>query len=323
MRTSIVVVGALLMCALLPCHIHAVGVDLVFLGVLGNDAPAIEKTFDTRMREALSVNPEYHILDYLASQDFRQRIGFDDFPTVSRRLVEGLRQFNSDSTVFVWVSVTNRMIRPVRRWWVAATALGEMTLRVNMYSLRFKEYAFIGDVTTFAEKSQGLIFFYPLEKGVHVSALDQQEITEKLVAAAAFRSAELITAVVKSEKQKALLVSDSGGMSKYKASSISDMFSVPSVEGANLERGRKREPKTPPPAVEKPAPAKEPDKKPNAASVPKPGTKQDTTGMPASPAKDTAKPSSTTPSSPPSPEKGTQGAQPEKKPANPDSTVSK
>jgi hypothetical protein len=335
MRTSIVVVGALLMCALLPCNVHAIGVDLVFLGVLGNDAPAIEKTFDTRMREALSVNPEYHMLDYLASQDFRQRIGFDDFPTVSRRLVEGLRQFNSDSTVFVWVSVTNRMIHPVRRWWVRASALGEMTLKVNMYSLRFKEYAFIGDVTTSAEKSQGFIFFYPLEKGVHISALDQQEITEKLVAAAAFRSAELITAVVKSEKQKALLVSDSGGMSKYKASSISDMFSVPSVEGANLERGRKREQKTPQPAVEKPASAKEPDKKANAAPVikpAKPAAKQDTTSAPASsaiPAKDTANSSNAKPSAPPSPEKdaqGSQGAQsvqPEKKPANADSAVSK
>jgi hypothetical protein len=334
MRTSAVVVGALLMCALLPCHVHAIGVDLVFLGVLGHDAPAIEKAFDTRMREALSVNPEFRMLDYLASQDFRQRIGFDDFPTVSRRLVEGLRQFNSDSTVFVWVSVKDRSIKPVRRWWVRASACGEMTLTVNMYSLRYKEYAFIGDVTASAEKPQGFIFFYPLEKGVHISALDQQEITERLVAAAAFRSAELVTAVVKSEKQRALLVSDSSGMSRYKATSISDMFNVPSVEGANVERGRKREQKTSPPEnVQKPLPAKEPDKKPSVPAT-KSKAKQDT--IPASapdssalPAKDTTKSSNEKPSAPPSPENGAQGAQSaqgaqtEKKPANPDSAVSK
>jgi hypothetical protein len=269
MRASAIVFCALLISSMLPCCVRAAGADLVFLGVLGNDAPAVEATFDARIREALSVNPEFRVLDYLASQDFRHRINFDDFPTVSRRLVESLRQFSSDSTVFVWVSLKSRTIKPVRRWLIEAAAYGELTLTLNMYSLRYKEYAFIGDVSSSAEKSEGLLFFYPLETGVHISAMDQEEINGHLISSAAYRAADLIGSVVKSEKTRASLASDSGGMSKYKAASISDMFNVPSVEAASVQRGRKKEPKTDNAAI---VPASGPDSKQSASPSPQKGT---------------------------------------------------
>ena len=240
MLKGTIVCGIFFVCLLFPAPGNAVaGVDLVFLGVLGNDAPAIENTFDARLREALSVNPDFHVIDYLTSQDYRRRIKFDDFPTVSRRLVEGVRDLSADSTVFVWVSVKSRFVKPVRRWLVKASAYAELTLTLNIYSLRYKDYAFIGDVTSSAEKSEDFIFFYPLET-VHISAADQVELTGNMVNAAAFRTADLISAVVRSEKQRAAFSSDSSGMSKYKAASISDMFNVPSVEAANVDRGRKK-----------------------------------------------------------------------------------
>jgi hypothetical protein len=247
-----IVCGIFFVWILFPTPGCAVGVDLVFLGVLGNDAPAIENSFDARLREALSVNPDFHVIDYLTSQDYRRRIKFDDFPTVSRRLVEGLRDLSADSTVFVWVSVKSRSVKPVRRWLVEASAYAELTLTLNIYSLRYKDYAFIGDVTSSAEKSEDFIFFYPLET-VHISAADQVELTGNLVNAAAFRTADLVSAVVRSEKQRAAYSSDSSGMSKYKAASISDMFNVPSVEAANVDRGRKK-----PASVTAPKPQPEP-----------------------------------------------------------------
>jgi hypothetical protein len=286
-----------MLCCLFPSSSRAVGVDLVFLGVLGNDAPAIEKSFDGRLREALSVNPEYHIIDYLTSQDFRRRIKFDDFPTVSRRLVEGLRDFSTDSTIYVWANVKSRSIVPVRRMLVKASALAEMTITLNMYSLRYKEYAFIGDVKSSAEKPEGFIFFYPLETGVHISAPDQVELNDKLVSAAAYRCADMISAVVKSEKQRVIFSSDTGGMSKYKAASISDMFNVPSVEGANVDRGRKRQTLTPAPA---PTPA--------PAATPAPA--------PAAPAQSAAKPAAPGPAEKKTPAPGD-------KPVKPDSASAK
>jgi len=270
MNIRSIILSTLLLSILFPLRAHAVGADLVFFGVLGNDAPAIEKSFDARLREALSVNPEYHMLDYLASQDFRHRISFDDFSTVSRRLVEGLRLFNSDSTVFVWVTVKSFSIHPVRTWLVAASARGDIVLTVNMYSLRYREYAFIGDVQSTFDKPEGMIFFYPLETGVHISAPDRAEIMDKLVTSSAYRAADLITTVVKSEKAKAVLASDTSGMSKYKAASISDMFTVPSVEGANVDRSRKRPP--PPQQVQQQPQPAPPSVTTKAQAAPKPAT---------------------------------------------------
>jgi hypothetical protein len=251
----------------------------VFLGITGNDAPAIEKTFDRRVRDALSVSPECRVWDYLESQDFRRRIAFDDYSTVSRRLVESLRQFSNDSAIFVWATVRNFTMKPVRQWVVKSAVEADLTLTLSVYSLRFRDYTFIGDVHSTYLKPKEYIFFYPVERGTHISALDRSEITGKLIDAAAYQAADMITAVVRSEKAKALKGVDTTNISKRREPSISDMFSVPSVEPAAIERGRKKvitpeEQPVAPAAAAKPAPA--PAASPKDAAAEKPKTPADT-----------------------------------------------
>jgi len=241
MNKSIIATIVAVVCLSVSLTNNAVAADLVFLGVLGDDAAILEKSFDMRIREAISVSNDCHVQDYLTSQDFRRRISFDDFPTVSRKLVENLRQFSNDSTTFIWVTVKNHTIKPERKWLVKASAHGKLLLTLTMYSLRYKEYAFIGDVSVDFEKPEGWVFFDDLDRDFHMSATDKQEIIDQLVDSAAFKSADLISAVEKSEKNHYALSSDSSSISKYKASSISDMFNVPSVEAANVDRARKRD----------------------------------------------------------------------------------
>jgi hypothetical protein len=216
------------------------GQDLVFLGVLGNDAPAIEKSFDRRVRDALSVNPDYRVWDYLESQDFRRRIGFDEFPVVSRRLVESLRSFSNDSTVLAWVTIKKFSMNPRRKWVFGSEIVGGIVLTLGVYSLRFRDFAFIGDVVCGATKGKDPVFFYPLERGTHITAIDRSEITSRLIDEAAYRSADMISAVVRSEKNKAAKGLDTMNIEKNKEPSISDMFDIPSVEPASVETGRKK-----------------------------------------------------------------------------------
>jgi hypothetical protein len=218
----------------------ATDVDMVFLGVLGDNAAAIDKTFDKRIRNALAVFPDAHLADYLVCQEFRRRINFDDFPTVSRRLVESLRQYSSDSTMFIWATLKSSTLKPVRSWIIKSDLVGELTVELNAYSLRFREYAFIGDIHATLRKPYGYIFFYPLEKGVHINAVDRQEVMSALLDDAAFKSAHLVTTLVKSEKTRAVFGTDST-MAQYKAPSISDMFNLPSVEAAKVEVNRKKQ----------------------------------------------------------------------------------
>jgi hypothetical protein len=254
--------------------------DIVFLGVLGDDSPTMEKGFDKRLREVLSVSPEYRVTDYLESMEFKNRINFNDYPTVSRRLVESLRLYSNDSTIFIWASVKHLTLKPVRTWLVRARIDADIALTLTVYSLRFKEFSFIGDVHGSASKSKVFIFFYPLERGVHISALDRSEIVETLIDQAALQSATMITAVVRSEKAKVARGPDTLEMKKTKEPTISDMFNVPYAEPKSLEKktakpspsheAEKTKVKdtaavSPPPKTQ-PAPSAQPAKKPDPAS---------------------------------------------------------
>lgn len=232
---------AFLTCCSLSSITSAQGTDLVFLGLMGNDAPAIETNFDRRMRDALSVTSEFRLADYQASRELRRRINFDDNPVVSRRLVESLQQFTNDSTVFAWAVIRDNTLKPVRQWLVKSAIKGDMTLTLNVYSLRFRDYAFIGDVHATYTLPKEFIFFYPLERGTHISALDRYEITSKLIDEASLHSADLISAVVRSELSKVARGYDTAEIAKRREQSISDMFNTPSVEPGSVEVGRKKQ----------------------------------------------------------------------------------
>jgi hypothetical protein len=263
-KPLLIVFVAFLSCCSLPSITAAQVPDLVFLGLVEGGAPAIESNFDRRIRDALSVSPEFHLADYQASRELRRRINFDDNPVVSRRLVESLQQFTNDSTVFAWAVVRENTMRPVRQWVIKSAIKGDLTLTLNVYSLRFRDYTFIGDVHATYTMPKEFIFFYPLERGTHLSALDRSDITAHLVDQASFHSAELISAVVRSELLKAGKAYDTAEIAKKREESISDMFKMPSVEPASVEVGRKK-PASGSPAAASPG-AKQANKAPSAAT---------------------------------------------------------
>lgn len=223
-----------------PMAILAKGIEVVVIGVGSGGAPSFEDAFDQRLREALSVTPELYTTDYLQTQNYRRKIHFDEFPTVSRKLVESLRQYCSDSTIFVWGKIKNYSIEAQRTYLIRSEIHGEITVTLTMYSLRYKDYAFSGDVQCSFEKPKGLIFFGPVDEALHISGLERAEITDKLVDLTAQKSANMIMAVIRSEGLRAARESSSGGMEAYQIPSVQDVFSVPSVEGASVNKNRKK-----------------------------------------------------------------------------------
>jgi hypothetical protein len=223
-----------------PAVILAKGIEVVVIGVGSGGAPSFEDAFDQRLREDLSVTPELYTADYLQTQNFRRKIHFDDYPAVSRKLVESLKQYCSDSTIFVWGKIKDYSIEGVRRYLIRSSIYGEITFTLNMYSLRYKDYAFSGDVRCSFEKPKGLIFFGPVDEELHISGSERTEITEKLVDLGAQKSLAMIKAVIHSEGLRAARESISSGMEAYQIPSVRDVFSVPSVEGASVNKNRKK-----------------------------------------------------------------------------------
>jgi hypothetical protein len=223
-----------------PLALWAKGIEVVVVGVGSGGAPSFEDAFDKCLREDLSTMPELYVADYLQTQSYRRKIQFDNYPTVSRKLVESLRQYCSDSTLFVWGKIKNYSVAGVRRYLVRGMVRGEITFTLSMYSLRYKDYAFSGDVQCGFEEPVGLVFFGPVDEHVHVSGSKRAEITDKLVDLSARKSADMIMAVVRSEGLKAARESNAGGMEAYQIPSVQDVFSVPSVEGASVNKNRKK-----------------------------------------------------------------------------------
>ena len=71
----------------------------------------------------------------------------------------GSEQYCSDSTVFIWGAVKNYSVRPARKNLIQGVARGEITVSLTMYSLRYKDYAFCGDVAYECEEPKGFVFF--------------------------------------------------------------------------------------------------------------------------------------------------------------------
>lgn len=204
------------------------GRQVVFIGLSGDGAPAVEKTYDRLLREQLSVMPEVEAGDYMEAQRFRERINFFDHQTVSVDLVRALDQFAPDTTLFVWGVVKQYRMRPVRRFLFGAAVRADLTIGLSMYSLSNRKYAFAGDIVVSASKSKGLVLFDRVDKAVHVSALDRTDLLEKLETEAVRESGRMIAAVVRSENEQDKAMR--GDVDRYKVPSLSDVFEVPSVE---------------------------------------------------------------------------------------------
>lgn len=212
------------------------GYEVVFIGLQGEGAPAVEKTYDRLLREHLSVMPEVNAADYLQSQKYAKMISFQDYPVVSKSLVEALEPIANDTTLFVWGTVKEFKITPQRKMLFWVKLKGELTIVLNMYTLSNRDYAYSGDVKAVAYKSRGMAGIGSLEKLVHISALDRAELLEKLEFEAVRISGQMISELCrkalpgkKGVKDEVTAKADTSSGSAN-TSLISDLFDVSDVE---------------------------------------------------------------------------------------------
>lgn len=211
--------------------------DVLWAGLTLERVPTFEKEFDRLMREDLQVNLDVQMIDNEAASRLRQKIDFDEFSAISRKLVEKVMHYIPDSTMIVWGRITDYSLVPRRCGflWMGARIQGTLTIALNIYSLRFQRYAYAGDVTIEAEIPKGVIWFYPLDVSVHISAEDRAAIMGKLQHDAAQRCASLVAAVIRSENDRQEKIADIQGLQRYEEPSVKDLFSIPSVEAKQLE----------------------------------------------------------------------------------------
>lgn len=217
------------------------GYDVVFMGLHGEGAPAVEKTYERLLQEQLAVLPGINAVDYIQSQKYAHLINFKDYPVVSNSMVEALEPIAGESILFVWGTVKEYKITTHRKLFFWVKLKGELTIGLNMYSLARRSYIYSGDVRAETIKSKGMTGFGSIEKNVHISALDRAEILEKLENEAVKGSVKMISALCRAgtsnaEEQKNEEPSMSDIVNTGLDSTvISDLSNVPGIEAPGVE----------------------------------------------------------------------------------------
>ena len=121
-------------------------------------------------------------------------------------------------------------ITPKRKHLFWSQLEGKLVLELTMYSLYRRDYAYAGRVQAEVSRSKEAVFFSPVSKVVHVTALERAELLQELGTKAVQISSRMIAAVIQNEQPrpgKAVAKE----VKEYKVPSISDVFTVPSMQG--------------------------------------------------------------------------------------------
>jgi hypothetical protein len=208
------------------------GRDLVLLGFNGQRAPAAEKTYDRILREYLSVTPGIQLIDQAQSQHFKRLINFETHSVLSKDLIESLAKYVKDTTYFAWGTVRELKVYPKRKYFFQAQIKGELTIDLTLYSFIEHSFSYNGAVKAVLYEDKGPIFFAPISRTIHISALEQTEMLEKLEYEAVKKTCQIITATVRSEIARNGANTDEGNTAK----AIGEVLTTPSVAAPEIKK---------------------------------------------------------------------------------------
>ncbi len=216
---------------------HAIYAEeaILFLGFQGDNAPAIEETMDELLRERLSVIPGVKLVDYRETLRYRHDIDFDRFSTLPLYSVDGLNEVISDTVLVIWGSIKNLRIEAIRRHLIGSGFRGELVTSVSVYDLSSRRFSHIGDIHSEALKKKGFIFFTPPERAITATSTERTEISRDLMEKTITQITGILTSLARNRQDNSAGAPPGNpDGSTARAPSISDVFTVPSMEPAKI-----------------------------------------------------------------------------------------
>jgi hypothetical protein len=207
--------------------------EVVFIGITGDGAPAIEKTFDMQLRKRLSTQSSLYLADCIVSQRYARLIKFNYFPVVSRELVESIEAFATDTTLFVWGTIKKCNVSTVRKNVLQTAIKGELELSLTVYSLDTREYSYSGIIYADVLHPGEFAPFVDVHSTSHIDAIKRQEVLQDCVDEAVTKTTSMINALVlKKIGEKSVVPAD---VEENKVPSIYDVFTVPSLKAPEID----------------------------------------------------------------------------------------
>lgn len=229
-----------LMIALLIVLVHSyvdAGVqEVVFIGIAGDGAPAIENTFELQLRKRLSTQSSLYLADCIVSQRYERMIKFNYYPVVSRELVESIESFATDTTLFIWGTVKKCGVTTIRKNFLKTVVKGVLEINLTVYSLDTKEYSYSGVMFADVEEP-GKFSPFAQKKSSHIDAIKRQEVLQKCIDEAVTKTTAMINTLVQKNVGQKTAVPEN--VEDNKVPSIYDVFTVPSVKAREVDEENK------------------------------------------------------------------------------------
>lgn len=211
--------------------------EVVFIGITGEGAPAIENTYELQLRKRLSTQTSLYLADYIVSQRYARMIKFDYFPIVSRELVESIESFATDTTLFIWGTVKKCSVTTMRKNLLRTAVKGELEINLTVYSLDTKEYSYSGVIFADVVQPGDYSFISGEKKTSHIDAVKRQEILQECIDEAVTKTTAMINALVQRKVGEKKDIPEN--VEENKVPSIYDVFSVPSVNAPQVDESAK------------------------------------------------------------------------------------
>lgn len=219
--------------------------DIIFLGISAHNAPAIGQSLEKQLRDQLNVSPGIRLIEDSQTQRFLYQLNFDINPVLSKEQFQPLLMYHYDSTMIIWGTIKECTIKAYRRNLIKSALRGKLVLGLNVYSLDNQKYVYIGFIESEVNEPKGWILFESIENGVHISSEDRLRILSRLQGDAVQSSFRILKALLYEKTSKELEIEIEPQIAPLEKSvepSISDVFSIPSIEAApldsNLEGGK-------------------------------------------------------------------------------------
>jgi hypothetical protein len=104
---------------------------------------------------------------------------------------------------------------------------------LNLYNYLEHKLPYSGTIKAVIYQDKGLIFFSPISRTIHVSALEQTEMLEKVEYEAVRKTCQMITATVHSELARTGANTDKENGT---AKAINEVLTTPSIEAPDIAK---------------------------------------------------------------------------------------
>jgi len=175
--------------------------DAVFIGLTGEGAPSIEKSFTRHFQDNLAMMPDVRSMNSIEVDNLRERTsGRFSSATMTPALYSSLKRFVTDSTYVIWGRVKECVVKPERFWYVGAGIRGTLTLEISVYDFANRQFIYIGNASSTILQKKWFILWWPVDNAIEISARERTQLIDELELKSVTASSRILSTIMLHER---------------------------------------------------------------------------------------------------------------------------